>query len=89
MSTIPTSLTEEQFNVHINPYLSKAKRGYVCRIPLYKVFNYTLYYTLYHLHTGCQWERIPIDADPQDLQKKKSVGRRYTTTFASGAGMAA
>jgi len=25
MSTIPISLTEEQFNEHVNPYLSKAK----------------------------------------------------------------
>jgi len=85
MSTIPTSLTEEQFNEHIKPYLSKAKRGYVCSIPLYKVFNYILY----RLHTGCQWERIPIEAEPQDLQKKKSVGRLCITTSASGAGMAA
>lgn len=85
MSTIPISLTEEQFNEHVNPYLSRAKRGYVCSIPLYKVFNYILY----RLHTGCQWERIPIDPDPQDLQKKKSVGRRCITTSASGAEMAA
>jgi hypothetical protein len=85
MSTIPISLTEEQFNEHINPYLSKAKRGYVCSIPLYKVFNYILY----RLHTGCQWERISLDTDPQNLQKKKSVGKRCITTFVSGAGMAA
>lgn len=84
MSTIPISVTEEQFNVHIHPYLSKAKRGYVCRIPLYKVFNYILY----RLHTGCQWERIPIDTDPQDLQKKRSVGKPCITTSASGAEMA-
>jgi hypothetical protein len=85
MSTIPISLTEEQFNEHINPYLSKAKRGYVCSIPLYKVFNYILY----RLHTGCQWKRISIDGDPQNLQKKKSVGKPCITTFASGAGTAA
>jgi hypothetical protein len=85
MSTIPISLTEEQFNEHINPYLSKARRGYVCSIPLYKVFNYILY----RLHTGCQWERLAIEADPQDLQKKKSAGKPCTTTFASGAGMVA
>ena len=29
MSTIPVSITEAAFAVHINPYLSKAKRGYV------------------------------------------------------------
>jgi len=43
MSTIPTSLTEKQFEQHIRPYISTAKRGYECKIPLYKVFNYILY----------------------------------------------
>src|SRR5215510_13042785 len=61
MSTIPTSVTEEQFEQHIRPYLNTAKRGYVSRIPLYKMFNYVLY----RLHTGCQWEQVPIAADPQ------------------------
>ena len=78
MSTIPRSLTEEQFNEHINPYLSKARCGYVCNIPLYKVFNYILY----RLHTGCQWERLAIEADPQDLQKKRSAGRPCITISA-------
>ena len=85
MSTIPTSLTEEQFNEHIRPYLNTAKRGYECSIPLYKVFNYILY----RLHTGCQWHRLSIDPDPDDPEKKKSAIMRFTTIFASGAGMAA
>jgi hypothetical protein len=50
MSAIPTSVTEEQFNLHVLPFLSTAKRGYVSKIPLYKMFNYVLY----RLHTGCQ-----------------------------------
>lgn len=50
MSTIPTSATEKQLEDHIRPYLSTARRGYVCSIPLYKVFNSILY----RLHTGCQ-----------------------------------
>lgn len=62
MSTIPTSLTENQFAEHVLPYLSVAKRGFVCRIPLYKVFNYILY----RLHTGCQWEKLPIDSDASE-----------------------
>jgi hypothetical protein len=66
MSTFPISLPEEQFNEHLNPYLSKARRGYVCSIPRYKVFNYILY----RLNMGCQRERLAIEADPQDLQKK-------------------
>ena len=85
MSTIPTSLTEEQFNEHIRPYLNTAKRGFECKIPLYKVFNYILY----RLHTGCQWERLPIGPDPDDPEKKRSVTMPCTTIFASGAEMAA
>lgn len=56
MSTIPTNLTEKQFDEHIRPYISTAKRDYECQIPLYKVFNYILY----RLHTGCQWHQLPI-----------------------------
>ena len=85
MSTIPTSLTEEQFNEHIRPYLNTAKRGFECKIPLYKVFNYILY----RLHTGCQWERLPIGPDPDDPEKKRSVMMPCTTISASGAEMAA
>ena len=65
MSTIPTSITEEQFERHISPYLSKAKRGFVSSIPLYKIFNYILYW----LHTGCQWPQLPMSADPQEPDK--------------------
>jgi transposase len=57
MSAIPTSVTEAQFNLHILPFLSTAKRGYVSKIPLYKIFNYVLY----RLHTGCQWAKVPIE----------------------------
>ena len=60
MSKIPTKLTEKQFTEHLDPYLSKAKRGFTCQIPRYKVFNYILYW----LHTGCQWEEIPIGFVP-------------------------
>lgn len=84
MSTIPTSVTEEQFEQHIRPYLSTAKRGYVCKIALYKVFNYILY----RLHTGCQWAQLPIDADATYPEKKRSVGRRSTITGRHGAPMA-
>jgi len=56
MSTIPVGIIEAAFEVHISPYLSKAKRGYVSRIPLYKMFNYILYW----LYTGCPWQALPI-----------------------------
>jgi hypothetical protein len=84
MSTIPTSVTEEQFEQHIHPCLSTAKRGYVCKIALYKVFNYILY----RLHSGCQWKQLPIAADPNDPEKKKSVGKRSTIIGRSGVPMA-
>lgn len=84
MSTIPTSLTEKQFDQHIRPFISTAKRGYECKIPLYKVFNYILY----RLHTGCQWSELPIDPDKTDPEKKKSAMMPYTTIFANGARMA-
>ncbi len=85
MSTIPTSLTDKQFNQHIRPFISTAKRGYACQIPLFKVFNYILY----RLHTGCQWDRLPIDPDPEHPEKKKSAMMPFTTIFVSGVEMAA
>jgi len=84
MSTIPTSLTEKQFEQHIRPYISTAKRGYECKIPLYKVFNYILY----RLYTGCQWQQLPIEPDKEHPEKKKSARTPFTTIFASGAEMA-
>lgn len=84
MSKIPTELTEKQFAEHIEPYLSKAARGYSSRIPLYRVFNYILYW----LHTGCQWEQLAIATKPGS-EKKKSVTERYTTIFSSGVMTAA
>ena len=85
MSTIPISLTEKQFNQHIQPFLSTAKRGFVCKIPLFAVFNYILY----RLHTGCQWYRLPIEPDRNHPEKKKSAMMPFITIFGSGAGMAA
>ncbi len=54
---IPTKLTEAQFEQYIEPHLSKARRGYVSKQPLYKIFNYIVYV----LYTGCQWEALPIE----------------------------
>lgn len=85
MSTIPTSLTEKQFDEYVLPYISTAKRGFVCKIPLHKLFNYILY----RLHTGCQWHQLPIGPNSDDSEKKKSVMMLFTIIFASGAGTAA
>jgi transposase len=67
MSAIPTTLTQEQFEQYIRPHLSQAKRGFVCSIPLYKVFNYVLYF----LHTGCQWKQLPTEPHPDHPEKKE------------------
>lgn len=83
MSTIPTSLTKKQFDQHVRPYLSTAKRGYECKIPLYKLFNYILY----RFHTGCQWAQLPIERDRQHPEKKNSPTTRFITIFASGVGI--
>jgi len=77
MSTIPISVTQEQFEEYIRPALTTAKRGFECQIALYKVFNYILY----HLHTGCQWYQLPIQ---NDGEKKRLVGKRSTTISVSG-----
>jgi transposase len=55
--SIPVKLSEQVFKKYIEPHLTKAKRGYVCKIPLYKIFNYILYV----LYTGCQWHALPIE----------------------------
>ena len=65
MSKITTKLTEAEFEKYVDPYLSKARRGYICSIPLHKVFNYILYF----LYTGCQWKMIPVDSAPDNPEK--------------------
>jgi transposase len=67
MSTIPTKITEADFEDHIRPCLSTAKRGLVSKIPLFKVFNYILY----RLHTGCQWHQLPLAPDPCHPEKSE------------------
>ena len=57
MARIPIEVTETQFDQHIRPHLSTARRGYISNIPLYKIFNYIIY----KLRTGCQWEFLPMD----------------------------
>lgn len=67
MSTIPTSITKEQFEQHIRPFITTARRGYECQIDLYKEFNYILY----RYHTGCQWQSLPIQPDVQDSSRRE------------------
>jgi hypothetical protein len=62
MSTIPVSLTEEQFTTHSKPHLSVAKRGFQSEQPLWKIVNLVLYV----LHTGCQWPETPSPKGAND-----------------------
>ena len=66
---IPKRLTKPQFEKYIEPNLSKAKRGYVSKIPLFKIFNYILYI----LSTGCQWKQLPIDTVNNLKRSKNSM----------------
>jgi transposase len=72
MAKTPIEVNETQVEQHFRPHLSTAKRGYVCKIPLSKVFNYILY----KLRTGVQWEFLPID-DNEDGQPEVSYQVPY------------
>src|SRR5579859_127613 len=66
MSTIPESVTPEQFEQYILPHLSTAQRGYVSKTPLCGIFNLVLY----RLPTGCQWKRLPVSADAGERERR-------------------
>ncbi len=55
--SIPTKLTESQFNEFILPHLSQGKRGPKAKISLWKAYNYILKL----IYTGCQWKELPIE----------------------------
>lgn len=63
---LPVKVAEKQFNQYFLPFLSLPKAGFTSKIPLWKIFNYILY----QLHTGCQWEQLPIKFAP-DTGKKE------------------
>jgi len=83
MSTIPTSLLENQSEGHIRPHLTIAKHGYECKISLSKVFNYILCPLL----TGCQRINYSLILTQKIAEKKKLVGKPFTTIWANGAVM--
>lgn len=66
MSTIPESVTPDQFEQYILPHLSTAKRGFVSKTPLHGIFNWILY----RLHTGCQWDCLPVPKDAAEREKR-------------------
>jgi hypothetical protein len=53
---LPAKVSQKDFNKYIKPHLSQGTRGPKSKISLYKIFNYILYV----LHTGCQWDKLPI-----------------------------
>jgi len=56
---IPVELSEAQFNEFFLEHIKLGTRGPSIKIPLFKIFNYMLYV----LHTGCQWQKVPIEKD--------------------------
>jgi transposase len=69
---IPTVLTEKEFNEFVLPHLQKGKRGPHKKLSFFKLFNYILKL----MHTGCQWQNIPID---KDVSGKPEI--HYTNIF--------
>ena len=49
-------LSKSTINKFIVKYLSKAKRGYVCKVPLWQIVNAILY----KFKTGVQWSLLPV-----------------------------
>ncbi len=57
--SIPTVLKEDEFNEFILPHLTKGSRGPNTKLTFHRLFNYLLKL----MHTGCQWEELPIEKD--------------------------
>lgn len=71
-NNIPTSLTREQFEEYIEPFLFIGSRGPEPKIELYKIFNYILKV----LYTGMQWKELSIE---KDISGKPEI--HYTSIF--------
>lgn len=54
---LPVHVGLAEFNRLIKPHLSRARRGPPGKLSSYQIFNYILYV----LHTGCQWNQLPIE----------------------------
>lgn len=53
---LPTKVTRQEFKTFIKPYLSIPIRGPKPKLSTWKIFNHILYV----LHTGIQWENLPV-----------------------------
>ncbi len=56
---IPVQMLEGGFNEFVLPHLTRGKSGPRSKITYFKIFNYILKL----IHTGCQWENLPIEKD--------------------------
>ena len=56
---IPVQMQECEFNEFVSHHLTRGKSGPSTKITYFKIFNYILKV----LHTGCQWEQLPIEKD--------------------------
>lgn len=54
--SLPIKISRHDFNRFVKPYLSVGRRGPKQKLSLYKIFNYILFV----LHTGIQWNQLPI-----------------------------
>jgi transposase len=70
--SIPTHLSVEEFNQFVLPHLTDGSRGPKTKVSFYRLFNYILKL----IHTGCQWEEIPIE---KDVSGKPEI--HYTRIF--------
>lgn len=57
--SIPTHLTESEFEQFILEHLTNGSRGPSTKLSYFRLFNYILKL----MHIGCQWEEIPIEKD--------------------------
>jgi hypothetical protein len=53
-NTVPTDLTEKEFNEFVFSTLHVPSRGSSPKLSDHTVFNYILNF----MHTGCQWKKI-------------------------------
>jgi transposase len=64
---LPKKLSLPEFKEYFLPYLSLPKRVIIPNSEkLHRIFNYILY----QLDTGCQWEKIPIETNPETGRKE-------------------
>ena len=82
-ASIPTQLSEDQFNEFVLPHLTDGCRGPDRKLSNFKIFNYILKF----LYTGCQWQELPIDKDEngKDEIHYSRIHRIFSTWVEDGS----